>query len=297
MVRITVRFMITAMAILLLARSVSGQAPQDEIVYYHVDAIGSVRAITDNNGQTVQRLDFLPFGEPWPTAGTERLQFTGAQRDSSTGFTYLMARYLLVNAGRFTSPDEAVYSDAVNPQSWNLYVYVTNRPLTFIDPSGHDECVNMSTNTSATVICPTAWEQIMQNLIAVSQRYPPTVPTISLAGVGPVPLAPPGVPSCANVNEIGDFGAIRIRQPRSGSLFWDVDIKPIVGVLRVTEGFKYTGRRHEIFTGKPYPYFFRGGTTHGSRHNLEVGSRYNLFANAFAGPVLIGTGFVSCRVE
>ena len=137
MMRITVKFMTVAMAAFLLPSSVFAQAPQDEVVYYHLDAVGSVRATTNGNGQTVERFDYLPFGEPWPAAGTERLQFTGAERDPSTGLTYLMARYLFVGAGRFTSPDVSDFSDPSDPQSWSLYVYVINRPLTFVDPSGH----------------------------------------------------------------------------------------------------------------------------------------------------------------
>ena len=39
--------------------------------------------------------------------------------------------------GRFTSPDNFLNdTNAVDPASWNLYVYVRNNPLTLIDPSG-----------------------------------------------------------------------------------------------------------------------------------------------------------------
>ena len=39
--------------------------------------------------------------------------------------------------GRFTSPDDFLNdTDTADPQSWNLYVYVRNNPLRFIDPSG-----------------------------------------------------------------------------------------------------------------------------------------------------------------
>ena len=41
---------------------------QDTVIYYHVDAIGSVRMITNANGQVLARYDFLPFGEPWDSA-------------------------------------------------------------------------------------------------------------------------------------------------------------------------------------------------------------------------------------
>jgi hypothetical protein len=39
--------------------------------------------------------------------------------------------------GRFIQPD-ALIPDATNPQNWNRYSYVNNRPVNFNDPSGHD---------------------------------------------------------------------------------------------------------------------------------------------------------------
>jgi hypothetical protein len=33
------------------------------VEYYHLDAIGPVRAVSDSSGQVVERHDYLPFGE------------------------------------------------------------------------------------------------------------------------------------------------------------------------------------------------------------------------------------------
>jgi hypothetical protein len=49
--------------------------------------------------------------------------------------------------GRFQSPDSLMGSPE-NPQSWNLYSYVQNNPVTNTDPDGHD-CV-VQTRTSST---------------------------------------------------------------------------------------------------------------------------------------------------
>jgi len=38
-------------------------AQTEQIYYYHADAVGSVRMITDANGQEVTRYDFWPFGQ------------------------------------------------------------------------------------------------------------------------------------------------------------------------------------------------------------------------------------------
>jgi len=38
----------------------------DRVLYYHTDAIGSVRMVTDEAGQVVGRYDYWPFGAPAP---------------------------------------------------------------------------------------------------------------------------------------------------------------------------------------------------------------------------------------
>ncbi len=74
---------------------------------------------------------------------TGPLQFTGKERDAETGLDYFGARYFSGAQGRFTSPDPPGLDQSEDdPQSWNLYSYVRNNPLRFIDPTGH-ECVNL----------------------------------------------------------------------------------------------------------------------------------------------------------
>src|SRR5262245_49388541 len=67
---------------------------QDTVIYYHTDAIGSVRMITDTNGQVIARYDYLPFGEPWtPPPNADVRQFAGKERDVETGLDYFGARH------------------------------------------------------------------------------------------------------------------------------------------------------------------------------------------------------------
>jgi RHS repeat-associated protein len=116
---------------------------QDTAVYYHIDAIGSVRMVTDANQQVIARYDYLPFGEPWTAPSDPDVrQFAGKERDSETGFDYYGARYYSPRQGRFTSPDPAGY-DLTNPQTFNKYRYALNNPLHYIDRDGlYEESVH-----------------------------------------------------------------------------------------------------------------------------------------------------------
>lgn len=64
-------------------------------------------------------------------------RYTGKERDTESGLDYFGARYYASTMGRFLSPD-SVGGSPENPQSWNLYSYVWNNPLTNTDPDGHD---------------------------------------------------------------------------------------------------------------------------------------------------------------
>jgi RHS repeat-associated protein len=67
---------------------------------------------------------------------------SGKERDAESGNDYFGARYYASSMGRFMSPDPLGpwVADASDPQSWNMYAYARNNPLTNIDPSGLD-CV------------------------------------------------------------------------------------------------------------------------------------------------------------
>jgi RHS repeat-associated protein len=63
---------------------------------------------------------------------------TGKERDAESGNDYFGARYYASSMGRFMSPDPSglMYADPTNPQSLNLYSYVLNNPLKYLDPDG-----------------------------------------------------------------------------------------------------------------------------------------------------------------
>jgi RHS repeat-associated protein len=117
--------------------------------YHHVDALGSVRALTGQGGALLARHDYYAFGEecttgpcaghPGAGAGSAR-KFTGKERDNEAGFDYFGARYYSAPLARFTGVDP-VYTwreNLLDPQRWNRYAYGRNNPLRYVDPDGRE---------------------------------------------------------------------------------------------------------------------------------------------------------------
>ncbi len=104
---------------------------------YHTDGLGSVRAITDTTGSVTQTYQTDEFGVPTQTQGdsSQPFSYTGEQRDSEDGLTYLRARMYDATSGRFLQADPLRKSGS-NSQGWNRYTYVQNSPANFGDPSG-----------------------------------------------------------------------------------------------------------------------------------------------------------------
>jgi RHS repeat-associated protein len=119
------------------------------------DDLGSPRIILGKSGSLVdtKRRDFMPFGEdlgagqfgrttapgyePSGTPSNPREKFATYERDDETGLDFAQARYYQNRLGRFTSVDPLMASAApIEPQSWNRYGYVGNRPLVVTDPTG-----------------------------------------------------------------------------------------------------------------------------------------------------------------
>jgi RHS repeat-associated protein len=120
--------------------------------YYHVDAQGSVRAISDDSGAIVIRHDYYTFGEDAQPLTGDPLRYAGKELDPETAQEYFGARYYRNVWGRFGTVDPIYSSAAVtDPQQWNRYAYARNNPLKFSDPLGADiNCTTTESNQHAT---------------------------------------------------------------------------------------------------------------------------------------------------
>jgi len=105
--------------------------------FVHADHLGSTRLITDEMGAVVSEFKYYPFGMEVVLAGGAdvRMKFTGHERDGELRLDYMKARYCGPSLGRFLSVDP-ILGAAPDPQTWNRYTYVLNRPILFVDPTG-----------------------------------------------------------------------------------------------------------------------------------------------------------------
>jgi RHS repeat-associated protein len=107
---------------------------------WHKDWLSTVRLSTTLNNRSVDYdRSFAPFGEVYKNFGsTANDDFTGDTQDTITGTYDTTNRELNPSQGRWLSPDPAGLdaADPSNPQSWNRYVYVFNKPLVYRDPQG-----------------------------------------------------------------------------------------------------------------------------------------------------------------
>ena len=107
--------------------------------WIHVDALGSLQAITGANGSVQWRQTYEPFGDEKPNAlgYMESRGFTGWREDDH-GIVDAGARSYDPEIGRFLSPDPALGGS--ESLLGNPYAYAANDPINAIDPSGAKEC-------------------------------------------------------------------------------------------------------------------------------------------------------------
>ncbi len=104
--------------------------------YYHSDHLGSASYITNLDGEVVQHIEYVPFGEVFieernNTWNTPYL-FNGKELDEETGLYYYGARYYNPRISLWYGVDPV----AEKYPNFSPYCYTMNNPVMLIDPDG-----------------------------------------------------------------------------------------------------------------------------------------------------------------
>jgi RHS repeat-associated protein len=103
--------------------------------YFLTDHLGSTEALADASGTIVSSTSYDSFGNAASNIATT-YRYTGREYDVDTGLYYYRNRWYDPEVGRFISEDPIGFASG----DINLYGYVGNNPLSFIDPFGFWRC-------------------------------------------------------------------------------------------------------------------------------------------------------------
>ena len=112
-----------------------------KITFYHHDALGSVIATSNENGEMILSEEYQPYGEKIYQAadsnGGNEDWFTGKNYSQELDLSYFGARWYDAKQGRFLSMDP-VGVELASIHSFNRYHYANNNPYKYVDPDGNN---------------------------------------------------------------------------------------------------------------------------------------------------------------
>lgn len=219
-------------------RGIHAQQENGDWKWMAQDGLGSVRGVTDQDGNLLQSRSFDPFGNPFDVVGPDQTMYgyTGEPTDEN-GLVYLRSRHYHPGLGTFISQDS--YEGAMtDPMSLNRYAYVQGNPMNMTDPSGMIpvQAINSLMHTS-----PVALARLMNGGMCYAQ----TDPCAGYAGqayldcrrgllptITPTPV--PGTPSPSTYHVPCEFSSSFLNVRREPSV-----LAPLVAVVNNPAGAEF----------------------------------------------------------
>lgn len=129
------------------------EPPSEKVYFFQTDHLGSTSFVTDERATVFQHLQYFPTGETWVDERSETQRtpflFSGKELDEETGLSYFGYRYYDARQGQWISADpildemlslRKLEEHNLGPKAFHLsgqiYAYVANDPLDYIDPNG-----------------------------------------------------------------------------------------------------------------------------------------------------------------
>lgn len=137
------------------------------LTFLHANHQGSIIATTDSTGAVTNKNAYGQFGEISALGGTT-FGYTAQRYDSESGLYYYKRRYFSSTTGRFLQPDPIGYQievacgcscaggcgDDAKLSQLNLYTFVMNDPLNFVDPNGKEALTATAVAVGAAATAP-----------------------------------------------------------------------------------------------------------------------------------------------
>lgn len=131
-----IRMMMVLLVLLVLLAHASHAHGQQTVRYIHTDSLGSVVAVTNEQGAVVERREYEPYGYQQTPVVADGPGYTGHVQDAATGLTYMQQRYYDPKIGRFLSVDPVTMLDIGDARHFNRFAYAYNSPYNYTDPDG-----------------------------------------------------------------------------------------------------------------------------------------------------------------
>lgn len=149
-----------------------GKLNDTKVYSIHTDHLGTPKAITNQNQETVWQIDLDTFGETKSIDSKDNFQFNlrfaGQYFDQETGYHYNYHRYYDPKVVRYLTSDPI----GLNGGSLNTYAYVENESWGAVDPWGLKVVATLNrSNNTLSVIDLDYYNQTLPDIIVSPSQY------------------------------------------------------------------------------------------------------------------------------
>lgn len=125
---------------------IAAMIPSGQARWFMTDQVDSVNVVTNDAGDAISAIDYLPYGETWYQEGDTGFspKYNSQELDKESGLYFFNARHYDSEIARFETADSVVDGES-SIKGWNRYMYVGGNPIKYKDPTGHVELTAVHT--------------------------------------------------------------------------------------------------------------------------------------------------------